>query len=100
MPVRVRAFHQRDLPCARPSLQRLLSLDRIQRRRMLFEIDKPLDAISPCKALDLTIAMFRDALDQMAGHSDVERAPRLAAKEVGPVAHLGPCIGSMDPGSR
>ncbi|GGA49469.1 hypothetical protein GCM10011395_19770 [Sphingomonas psychrolutea] len=47
-----------------------------------FGVDQPMDAIFLGKAFDQAFAMLEDALDEVAGHPDLQRAIFAVGKDV------------------
>ena len=59
-----------------------MAVDRIERRRKLFEIDQPFDAVTFCEARKQAFAMLEDATAQVICHAGIERAVRPTGPDV------------------
>jgi len=81
-PLRVFGFDQIDLPLTMPVFQLFLARDRAVHVVEHFKADKAIYRIFFRKAFGHTRAVLVQALDQIRGYADVERAVRLAGEYV------------------
>lgn len=82
VPFRVMLLHQLQLPCPPPALDLLLPSDSFFRALMNLEIDEPLDAILPGKALDHILFVLPNSLHQVGCHPCIQGAITLTRKDV------------------
>ncbi len=81
-PVRIARLDEVDFPGSVPVLQLLLASDRGAHIAVHLEPDQPLDEMSSGEAESDLFAMLPQAGFKVGGHADVERAARLAGKDV------------------
>jgi hypothetical protein len=73
-PLRVRFLDQIDLPLPAPILDLLFSADRLGHRLKRFDMDETRYSMAFGEAFNFVVSMLVQALDQVAGNANVERA--------------------------
>jgi hypothetical protein len=82
IPVGIIFLDQRNLPRARPLFQPFLAFDGIFGVFKLLEVNEFHDIVFLGEAFDQFQLMLADAPDEIAGHTNVERAASAAGKNV------------------
>ena len=81
-PMWVRRIDEIDLPRPVPVLELLLARDRSVHVAEHFEVDETVDFVAAGESRQSVVAMLPKPCDQIGRHADVERAERLARKDV------------------
>ena len=71
-----------DLPCSRPVLELLFTLESREHFVAGFLPDQVVDVVFFRETFDHVVLVLPDPLDQIGGNSDIERAVALAGEDV------------------